>query len=167
MFDTAEVYGAGGAEVELCVSPCSPSHVMPELIKRIAAVASSRNSNSVVVTSSSLQRSSLAPARDPTTPVSRGNSKYLIECCLREVLNVSSIIEGTKESLQRLKLDYVDIIFAHRPDPTGKRPYKSAFVVQTNDLRLVPIEETVRAFNYVIEKGWVRIIPTNTVSSWC
>lgn len=31
-----------------------------------------------------------------------------------------SIIEGTKESLQRLQLDYVDIIFAHRPDPTGK-----------------------------------------------
>ena len=32
----------------------------------------------------------------------------------------SSIIEGTKESLQRLRLEYVDIIFAHRPDPTGE-----------------------------------------------
>lgn len=31
-----------------------------------------------------------------------------------------SIIEGTKESLERLQLDYVDIIFAHRHDPTGK-----------------------------------------------
>lgn len=51
-------------------------------------------------------------------------------------LSRKHIIEGTKESLQRLQLDYVDIIFAHRPDPT------------------VPIEETVRAFNFIIEKGW-------------
>ena len=34
--------------------------------------------------------------------------------------NIStSIIEGTKEALERLQLDYVDVIFAHRPDPTG------------------------------------------------
>lgn len=32
----------------------------------------------------------------------------------------SSIIEGAKEALERLQLDYVDIIFAHRPDNTGK-----------------------------------------------
>lgn len=31
-----------------------------------------------------------------------------------------SIIEGTKESLERLGLDYVDVIFAHRPDVSGK-----------------------------------------------
>ena len=30
-----------------------------------------------------------------------------------------SIIEGTQESLARLGLDYVDIIFAHRHDHTG------------------------------------------------
>ncbi|KZT67448.1 Aldo/keto reductase [Daedalea quercina L-15889] len=51
-------------------------------------------------------------------------------------LSRKHIIEGTKESLQRLGLDYVDIIFAHRPDNT------------------VPIEETVRAFNFVINQGW-------------
>ncbi|TDL20912.1 voltage-gated potassium channel beta-2 subunit [Rickenella mellea] len=51
-------------------------------------------------------------------------------------LSRKHIIEGTKEALERLQMDYVDIIFAHRPDNT------------------VPIEETVRAFNYVIEKGW-------------
>ena len=32
---------------------------------------------------------------------------------------LTSIIEGTKEALERLQLDYVDVIFAHRPDPTG------------------------------------------------
>ena len=39
-------------------------------------------------------------------------------------------------SLNRLRLDYVDIVYAHRPDPN------------------VTIEEVVRAFNWVIEKGW-------------
>ncbi|KAF9444763.1 Aldo/keto reductase [Macrolepiota fuliginosa MF-IS2] len=51
-------------------------------------------------------------------------------------LSRKHIIEGTKESLERLELDYVDVIFAHRPDSS------------------VTIEEVVRAFNFVIEKGW-------------
>lgn len=51
-------------------------------------------------------------------------------------LSRKHIIEGTKECLERLQLDYVDVIFAHRPDVT------------------VPMTEVVRAFNYVIEKGW-------------
>ncbi|KAJ6483550.1 NADP-dependent oxidoreductase domain-containing protein [Mycena vitilis] len=51
-------------------------------------------------------------------------------------LSRKHIIEGTQECLERLQLTYVDIIFAHRCDIT------------------VPIEEIVRAFNYVIEKGW-------------
>jgi aryl-alcohol dehydrogenase-like predicted oxidoreductase len=38
--------------------------------------------------------------------------------------------------LARLELEYVDIVYAHRPD------------------RLTPMEETVRAFNHVIDKGW-------------
>jgi voltage-dependent potassium channel beta subunit len=50
-------------------------------------------------------------------------------------LSRKHIIEGTKASLQRLQLDYVDLIFAHRPDE------------QT------PMEEVVRAFNYLIDKG--------------
>lgn len=45
------------------------------------------------------------------------------------------MIEGLEASLERLDLKYVDIVYAHRPD------------------RLTPMEETVRAFNYVIEKG--------------
>jgi len=46
------------------------------------------------------------------------------------------IIEGTKASLKRFNMDYVDLIFCHRRD------------VKT------PIEETVRAMNFVIEQGW-------------
>ncbi|GES62167.1 voltage-gated K+ channel beta subunit [Aspergillus terreus] len=51
-------------------------------------------------------------------------------------LSRKHIIEGTRASLKRLQLDYVDIIYAHRPD------------------RLTPMEETVRAFNFVIDQGW-------------
>ncbi|KAL5339845.1 NADP-dependent oxidoreductase domain-containing protein [Aspergillus crustosus] len=51
-------------------------------------------------------------------------------------LSRKHIVEGTKASLECLQLEYVDIIYAHRPD------------------RLTPMEEVVRAFNFVIEKGW-------------
>ena len=46
------------------------------------------------------------------------------------------VIEGVQASLKRLQLDYVDIVLAHRYDQD------------------TPLEETCRAFNYVIEKGW-------------
>ena len=46
------------------------------------------------------------------------------------------IIEGVKLSLKRLQLDYVDVVFCHRYD------------------RGTPLEETCRAMNFVIEKGW-------------
>ncbi|GAW08088.1 voltage-gated potassium channel beta-2 subunit [Lentinula edodes] len=62
-------------------------------------------------------------------------------------LSRKHIIEGTQESLARLQLDYVDVIFAHRAD--------------TN----VPMEEVVRAFNYVIEKGWAFYWATSEWSS--
>jgi len=51
-------------------------------------------------------------------------------------LSRKHIIEGTLASLKRLQMDYVDLIFCHRPDP------------------LTPLEETVRAMNYVIDKGY-------------
>ncbi|KAF8167231.1 voltage-gated potassium channel beta-2 subunit [Crassisporium funariophilum] len=51
-------------------------------------------------------------------------------------LSRKHIIEGTRESLGRLGLEYVDVIFAHRHDHN------------------VPMDEIVRAFNYVIDQGW-------------
>lgn len=50
-------------------------------------------------------------------------------------LSRKHIVEGLNQSLKNLRLDYVDIVFAHRPDKT------------------VPLEETVRAFNHVIDQG--------------
>ncbi|RWR88528.1 Aldo/keto reductase [Cinnamomum micranthum f. kanehirae] len=51
-------------------------------------------------------------------------------------LSRKHIVEGTKASLKRLDTDYVDILYCHRPDAA------------------TPIEETVRAMNYVIDHGW-------------
>jgi voltage-dependent potassium channel beta subunit len=50
-------------------------------------------------------------------------------------LSWKHIIEGTDQALRRLQMDYVDLIFCHRPD------------IET------PIEETVRAMNQVIVQG--------------
>src|SRR5690606_28991842 len=46
------------------------------------------------------------------------------------------LVEGTRNSLRRLKMTYVDIIFCHRPDP------------QT------PLEESVRAMDHIIRTGY-------------
>ncbi|OWZ22142.1 Voltage-gated potassium channel subunit beta [Phytophthora megakarya] len=53
-----------------------------------------------------------------------------------EGVNRKHIVEGLQASLRRLQLDYVDVVFCHRFD---------AFT---------PIEETVRAMNFVINQGW-------------
>jgi voltage-dependent potassium channel beta subunit len=50
-------------------------------------------------------------------------------------LNRKHIIEGTNAALARLQMDYVDLLFCHRPD------------IRT------PIEETVRAMSYLVDSG--------------
>ncbi|MEW5309161.1 MAG: hypothetical protein WDW38_001066 [Sanguina aurantia] len=50
-------------------------------------------------------------------------------------LSRKHIIEGTKASLERLQMDYVDLLYCHRPDPN------------------TPMIETIRAMNYCIDKG--------------
>jgi len=50
-------------------------------------------------------------------------------------LSRKHIIEGTNAALKRMQLSYVDLVFAHRPDPK------------------TPMEEIVRAFNHLIDTG--------------
>ncbi|MEN9470659.1 MAG: aldo/keto reductase [Candidatus Aquirickettsiella gammari] len=50
-------------------------------------------------------------------------------------LSRKHLLEGIKNSLRRLQLDYVDIVFCHRPDP------------------LTPIEETILAMDKIIRDG--------------
>jgi voltage-dependent potassium channel beta subunit len=51
-------------------------------------------------------------------------------------LSRKHLIEGTKNSLKRLQLDYVDLLFCHRPDPD------------------TTIEETVLAMDYLVRGGY-------------
>jgi voltage-dependent potassium channel beta subunit len=51
-------------------------------------------------------------------------------------LSRKHLIEGTKNALKRLQLDYVDLLFCHRPDPN------------------TPVEETVRTMDYLINNGY-------------
>jgi voltage-dependent potassium channel beta subunit len=53
----------------------------------------------------------------------------------KNTLNRKRLIEGINGSLQRLQLDYVDLIYCHRPDAN------------------TPIEETVWAMHNIIERG--------------
>jgi voltage-dependent potassium channel beta subunit len=50
-------------------------------------------------------------------------------------LSKKHLVEGLNASLKRLQLDYVDLVFAHRPDPQ------------------VPMEEIVCGFNHLINQG--------------
>src|SRR5208283_331729 len=52
-------------------------------------------------------------------------------------LSRKHVIEGCRNSLKRLQLDYLDLYFCHRPDPN------------------TPIEETVRAMSDLVHQGKV------------
>ena len=54
------------------------------------------------------------------------------------------IIEGTKASLERMGVDYCDLVFSHRPDFD------------------TPLEETCRAFSWLIDKGYAKYWCTST-----
>jgi voltage-dependent potassium channel beta subunit len=56
-------------------------------------------------------------------------------------------VEGVRAALDRLQLDYVDLVFCHRPDHE------------------TPIEETVRAMSHVIDRGWAFYWGTSEWSS--
>ncbi|SIQ15282.1 voltage-dependent potassium channel beta subunit, animal [Alkalispirochaeta americana] len=62
-------------------------------------------------------------------------------------LSRKHILEGTRAALERLQVEYVDLIFCHRPDPE------------------TPIEETVRAMHHVIDRGWALYWGTSEWSS--
>ncbi|XP_075426656.1 voltage-gated potassium channel subunit beta-1 isoform X2 [Ascaphus truei] len=98
LFDTAEVYAAGKAEV-----------ILGNIIRK-----------------KNWRRSSLVI----TTKIYWGGKAET-----ERGLSRKHIIEGLKASLQRLQLEYVDVVFANRPDNN------------------TPMEEIVRAMSYVINQG--------------
>uniref|UniRef100_A0A7M4EZB1 Voltage-gated potassium channel subunit beta-2 n=1 Tax=Crocodylus porosus TaxID=8502 RepID=A0A7M4EZB1_CROPO len=77
-------------------------------------------------------------------------------------LSRKHIIEGLKASLERLQLEYVDVVFANRPDPNTPMegdPFSSS------KSRTFIIEETVRAMTHVINQGMAMYWGTSRWSS--
>lgn len=58
------------------------------------------------------------------------------------------IIQAAEDSLRRLKTDYIDLFYAHRPDPS------------------TPIEETLRAMDDLVTSGKVRYIGCSNFKAW-
>ena len=63
-------------------------------------------------------------------------------------LSRKHIIEGCEASLRRLRTDYLDVYMCHEPD------------------QLVPIEETLRAFDDLVRQGKVRYLGCSNHSGW-
>uniref|UniRef100_A0A672P4V3 Voltage-gated potassium channel subunit beta-2 n=1 Tax=Sinocyclocheilus grahami TaxID=75366 RepID=A0A672P4V3_SINGR len=66
-------------------------------------------------------------------------------------LSRKHIIEGLKASLERLQLEYVDVVFANRPDPNT--PMEGTSQSQFICSKPLNIKETVRAMTHVINQG--------------
>ncbi|HMO16880.1 MAG TPA: aldo/keto reductase [Oligoflexia bacterium] len=62
-------------------------------------------------------------------------------------LSWKHLVEGVRNSLRRMRISYLDMVFCHRPDPN------------------TPIEETVRAFDYIIKSGYAFYWGTSEWSS--
>jgi aryl-alcohol dehydrogenase-like predicted oxidoreductase len=58
------------------------------------------------------------------------------------------IIQAAEDSLRRLGTDYIDLYYAHRPDPS------------------TPIDETLRAMDDLVRSGKVRYIGCSNYRSW-
>ncbi|XP_034151661.1 voltage-gated potassium channel subunit beta-2 isoform X3 [Esox lucius] len=110
LFDTAEVYAAGKAEI-----------VLGNIIKK-----------------KGWRRSTLVI----TTKIFWGGKAET-----ERGLSRKHIIEGLRASLDRLQLEYADVVFANRPDPN------------------TPMEETVRAMSHVINHGMAMYWGTSRWSS--
>jgi voltage-dependent potassium channel beta subunit len=114
-FDTAETYGAGASE-----------RGVGQVIKRGIANGVWSREDLVISTKICLGVKAVLDLTEGNvviTPNSLG-------------LGRKHLIEGIKASLGRLQLDYVDVIFCHRPE------------------KFTPIEEVVRSMNFIINQGW-------------
>lgn len=58
------------------------------------------------------------------------------------------IMQAAEDSLRRLDTDYIDLFYAHRPDPA------------------TPIEETLRAMDDLVTSGKVRYLGVSNVMAW-
>ena len=68
--------------------------------------------------------------------------------CCANILWLQHIFDAVKKSLERLQLDYIDVLQCHRFDPD------------------TPIEETMEALHDVVKAGYVRYIGMSSCYAW-
>jgi voltage-dependent potassium channel beta subunit len=107
LFDTAEAYGSGQAE-----------YLLGGAIKKGTADGLWSREDLVIST-----KIFLSSDMSNAGPNDQG-------------LGRKHLVEGTRASLKRLQLDYVDVLFCHRYEP------------------FAPVEEVVRAMDFIIRQGW-------------
>lgn len=117
-FDTAEVYADGNSEKEMCVlASLDTSKSLSEGCRgRVIKELDLRRTDLVVTT-----KLFWGHRNNPNgTGLSRKQYVALSNMHMGPGPDRQrSIIEGTQLCLERLGLDYVDVIFAHRPDSSG------------------------------------------------
>jgi len=106
-FDNAEVYAEVNAEI-----------VMGNIVKRWEKEGLCRREDLVISTKLFFGDGQSVKGN----PNASGNTR-------------KHLVEGMDASLRRLQMNYVDLLFSHRPDPS------------------TPIEETVRAMDFLINQG--------------
>jgi aryl-alcohol dehydrogenase-like predicted oxidoreductase len=120
-FDNAEIYTAGKAET-----------VMGQILKRMFEKDGIQRSDLVISTNL------FWGAAYYHKQVNKANLRGLLR---------KRVIEGIQGSLKRLDLEYVDVVFAHRPDSH------------------TPMDEIVRVFNWIIDQGYAFYWGTSEWSS--
>jgi aryl-alcohol dehydrogenase-like predicted oxidoreductase len=63
-------------------------------------------------------------------------------------LSYRRVVEAVEASLRRLGTDYIDVLSLHKHDP------------------LTPFDETLRALQYVVDKGYVRYVGYSNFPAW-
>ncbi|KAI5097932.1 voltage-gated potassium channel subunit beta-1 [Silurus meridionalis] len=129
LFDTAEVYAAGKAEVIL------GNIIKKKCWRRLPSPPSPPSANSSPISTGILLADDTCGGRWRSSLVITTKLYWGGKAETERGLSRKHIIEGLKGSLQRMQLEYVDVVFANRPDSN------------------TPMEEIVRAMTHVINQG--------------
>ncbi|KAF8603030.1 Aldo/keto reductase [Ceratobasidium sp. AG-I] len=130
-FDTANVYSNGQSEV-----------ILGKAIKQLNLP---RDEIVVMTKVRGVVRRSYDDGVPPMAPEEVLNNHGYVN---QYGLSRKHIFESIKHSLERLQLDYVDLLQCHRFDPS------------------TPIEETMHALHDIVQAGYVRYIGMSSCAAW-
>ncbi|KAJ6624048.1 NADP-dependent oxidoreductase domain-containing protein [Mycena sp. CBHHK59/15] len=126
-FDTANIYSNGVSEEIL--GRAIKQHKLPR--------------DEIVV----MTKLCMSVSRDPNETIFHGNPDEM-GYVNQHGLSRKHIFDSVKHSLERLQLDYIDVLQCHRYDPE------------------TPIEETMQALHDVVKAGYVRYIGMSSCYAW-